>query len=94
MENAWLRSKEVIWTKIILEEFIAIGGLTKDEEMIMRTRCAGWTITQQAMKLNMSKRTVDRLISSCKRKYDVAQKYSCILPPRRVSDKEKYMDEN
>lgn len=87
-------SHEVTWTKVILEEFIAVGGLTKEEEMIMRTRCAGWTITQQALKFDMSPRTVDRLIRSCKDKYDIAQKFSCILPPRKTSEKEKYMDEH
>lgn len=87
-------SHEVIWSKIVLETFIEEACLTKDEEMIMRTRVAGWTRTQQAMKLSMSLATVDRLIASCKKKYDAAQRYSAILPPRKASEKEKYMDEN
>lgn len=94
MGSVMHRSHEVTWTKIILEEFISVGGLTKEEEMIMRTRCAGWTITKQANELCMSSRTVDRLIRSCKDKYDVAQKHSLILPPRKTSEKEKFMDNN
>lgn len=33
---------EVPWNKIILEEFVRLGALTKDEEWVMRTRVAGW----------------------------------------------------
>lgn len=45
-------SRQVLWTNIILEEFIKLGGLTKEEEMIIRTRCAGWTITKQCMEFH------------------------------------------
>lgn len=31
-------SREVLWTKIIMEEFINLAGLTKFEEQILRTR--------------------------------------------------------
>lgn len=85
---------EVPWNKIILEEFIRLGGLTRDEEKIIRTRIAGWTRTEQALKLGLSVATVDRLIKSCKRKYDAVQIYSPLLPPRRNSKKERYMDNN
>lgn len=37
---------EVPWCKIILETFIEDGCLTKDEEIIMRTRVAGWSSTE------------------------------------------------
>lgn len=39
---------QVPWNKIILEEFIRIGCLSETEEMIMRTRVQGWTITKQS----------------------------------------------
>lgn len=87
-------SHQVPWNKFILEEFINTACLTKDEEMIMRTRVAGWSRTKQAMELGMSLTTVDRLIASCKRKYDNAQKYSPLLPPRKNSAAEMWMDEN
>lgn len=32
---------QVPWNKVILEEFIRIGCLSKTEEMIMRTRVHG-----------------------------------------------------
>lgn len=87
-------TKQVIWTKLILEEFIDQGNLTKDEEIIMRTRAAGWTITEQSIKLGMSTATVNRIIKRLKTKYDRVQKTSVILPIRKPSAKETYMDEN
>ena len=85
-------SKNVIWTKVILEEFISLANLTKDEEIIMRTRCDGWSITKQATTFNMSVSTVNRIIKRLKVKYDKVQPYSPILPPRKFSAKELYMD--
>lgn len=83
---------QVPWNKIILEEFISIASLTKEEEMIMRTRVAGWTRVKQCDEFNLSMSTLDRIIKRLKLKYDVAQKYSVILPPRKESAAETYMD--
>lgn len=44
---------QVPWNKVILEEFIRIGCLSKTEEMIMRTRVHGWTITKQSYELKL-----------------------------------------
>lgn len=85
---------QVIWSKLILETFISEANLTKDEEMIMRTRVAGWSRTKQSIELGMSLSTVDRIIARLKVKYDAAQKHSMILPPRKYSAKETFMDEN
>jgi len=85
-------SKQVPWNKIILERFVELAMLTREEEMIMRTRVAGWSRTKQAMELCMSLSTVDRIISRLKIKYDVVQKYDPILPPRKFSVEETYMD--
>lgn len=83
---------EVPWNKIILEEFIDLAALTKDEEAVMRTRVAGWSRTRQALELGMSLPTIDRIIRRLKIKYDHAQRYSPILPPRRHSAEETWMD--
>lgn len=85
-------SHQVIWSKVVLEEFISSANLTALEEHIMRTRVAGWTITRQAMEFHISEATVNRAIATLKRKYDAAQKHSPILPPRKESAKELYMD--
>lgn len=87
-------SHQVIWTKIVLDTFIIEANLTKDEEMIMRTRVAGWTRTEQSMKLGMSLSTIDKIIARLKVRYDAVAKYNPILPPRKFSAKETYMDEH
>lgn len=85
-------TKQVDWSKLVLERFISLGNLTKDEEAVMRTRVAGWTITKQSMELGMSKSTVNRIIKRLKKRYDTVQKYDPMLPPRKSSAKELYMD--
>lgn len=75
---------EIFWNQIILNEFIRIGCLTDEEEQIMRTRVKGWSTEKQAQEFNMSISKVNALIKSCKEKYDNCQKYSPILPKRRV----------
>lgn len=87
-------SHQVIWSKLILETFISEANLTKDEEMIMRTRVAGWSRTKQAMELCMSVSAVDKIIARLKVKYDHAAKYNPLLPPRKQSAVETYMDNN
>ena len=85
-------ANQVPWNKIILERFIELALLTKEEEMIIRTRVAGWSRVKQANELNMSLATVDRHISKLKTKYDEVQKYDVLLPPRKYSKEEELMD--
>lgn len=87
-------SKQVLWTSLILDEFERLGGLTDEERMILRTRAAGWTITKQCMEFHMSRSKVDGIIRVLKAKYDAVEPYSTILPKRKASKKELYMDEN
>lgn len=87
-------TKQVPWNKIILETFIADALLTKEEEKIIRTRVAGWSRQKQARELNMSLSSIDKRIDTLKKKYDNAQKYNPILPPRRESAQETWMDNN
>lgn len=86
-------SKEVPWSKIIVETFVEEAMLTKEEEVILRTRVAGWSRVKQADELGMSLSTVDRLIKSLKIKYDQVQKYNPILPPRKSSSIEDALDQ-
>lgn len=85
-------ASQVPWTNIILEEFIRLGGLTKDEEWVMRTRVAGWPRTRQSAELHISIETLDRIIRRLKKKYDLVQPHSALLPPRRYSIKETWQD--
>ena len=76
----------VLWTKVVLEEFIDKALLTKEEEMIIRTRVAGWTRVKQANEFNMSIGTVDNIIKRLKAKYDEVQRLDPILPPRKDNE--------
>jgi len=92
-KKRWFKiSRQVIWSKVIVEEFVEKGGLTKLEEQVLRTRVAGWTRTEQCMKLGLSMATLDRVIKRLKVKYDHCQQYSALLPKRKSSAKELYMD--
>lgn len=63
-----MKSK-VPWTKTMLEKFIEEALLTEDEERILRTRVAGWSIAKQSLELNMSASTVSRMVKSIRQKY-------------------------
>lgn len=60
--------------------------------MVLRTRVAGWTRTKQAMELNMSVSSIDKIIKRLKIKYDGVAKYNPLLPPRKHSVEETYLD--
>jgi DNA-binding NarL/FixJ family response regulator len=87
-------SKQVPWNKVIVEEFISEAMLTQEEEMILRTRVKGWSRTKQSIELGMSLSSVDKHIAMLKKKYDNVQKYDPLLPPRRMSAEETWMDNN
>lgn len=86
-------SKQVVWTKKVLEDFIELAMLTEEEAFIMRSRVKGWTVTQQAMELNKSESSVHRTINLLKKKYDTVQaEHPDRFPIRKASAKETYMD--
>lgn len=87
-------SQQVAWTKLIVEEFIEQACLSKDEEFVLRTRACGWSRTAQAEYLQISMSTLDKMINRLKKKYDIVQKYDPLLPPRKHSAQETWMDEN
>ncbi len=75
-------TKQVVWTKRVLEAFIDEGNLTDRQEYIIRTRAKGFTIPQQAEALNLSVDQINKDIATLKKIYDVTQLHSNILPPR------------
>lgn len=71
MEFLWQRtrmSKQVPWNVFILEEFIRIGGLTQDEEHLMRLRVGGYSIDECAFTLGCSRSTINGMIKRLKGK--------------------------
>lgn len=87
-------AKQVPWNKLIAERFIELAMLTKEEEWVLRTRIAGKSIVEQSMELGMSTSSINRIVSRLKRKYDAVEKYDPMLPPRKYSAEETWMDQN
>ena len=75
--------KDIVWNKILLEEFLSIAALTEIEEKVLRSKLAGYTISQQADIFNLSVSSINRVLKSIDEKYDDAEKYSFILPSRK-----------
>ena len=83
-------TKQIFWTKAVLESFIQEGNLNKRQEFIVRTRAAGYTISKQAEELHLSIDQVNKEISELKKRYDATQKTSKILPQRCKNKTELY----
>lgn len=81
-------TKQVFWTKKILEAFIEEGNLNSRQEYIMRTRAMGYSIVQQAENLHLSVDQINKEIALLKRIYDATQITSSILLPRKNNFKE------
>ena len=75
--------KDIIWNKIILDEFLKLAMLTDTEEKVLRTRIAGWSRVKQSMEMHISLSSIDCIIRVIGQKYDMVQPYSEILPARR-----------
>ena len=81
-------TKQVYWTKKVLEAFIEEGNLTERQEYIMRTRADGYSISKQAEELHLSVDQVNKEIALLKKIYDATQIHSDILPARCKNSKE------
>ena len=81
-------TKQVFWTKAVMEAFIEEGNLNSRQEYIVRTRANGYTIPRQAEELHLSIDQVNKDIAELKRIYDATQITSQILPPRKKNKKD------
>ena len=84
---------KVPWTKSMLDKFLEEALLTEDEERILRTRIAGWSIVKQSIEFGMSTAAVSRIIKSIKTKYIALQpKFPEHFPPLKPSKYEQALD--
>lgn len=81
-------TKQVFWTKKVLDAFISEGNLNERQIYLIKTRTMGYTIAKQAEELNLSIDQVNKDIAALKKIYDATQKHSDILPPRKKNKKE------
>ena len=82
-------TKDIIWTKAVLETFIDEGNLNSRQEYIVRTRAKGYSILKQAEELHLSVDQVNKDIAEIKKIYDATQVNSEILPPRVKNKKNR-----
>lgn len=81
-------TRQVLWTKTIMEVFIFEGNLNRRQEYILRTRIKGHSIAEQAVHLHLSIDQVNKEIAKLKKLYDMTQEHSDILPPRCKNHKD------
>lgn len=84
---------KIPWTKTMLERFIEEALLTEEEEKILRTRIAGWSIVRQSMEMGLSTATVSRIVNKINNKYKTLQpKFPDIFPPFKESKFEEALN--
>lgn len=76
-------TRQVFWTKAVIDAFIEEGNLNERQIFIVKTRAQGYTIVKQAEELHLSVDQVNKDIADLKKIYDYTQKYSHILPERK-----------
>lgn len=76
-------AKDILWDKVMLDDFRRLACLTEDEDKVLTAWAKGWSITKIANKCGMSDRTVSRNLESLREKYDAVCIYSPLLPPRK-----------
>lgn len=81
-------TKQILWTKQVLETFIKEGNLNSRQEFIIRTRAKGYSIVKQAEELNLSVDQVNKEIAILKKLYDATQIHSNLLPKRKKNKSE------
>lgn len=77
---------KVPWTKTMLEKFIEEALLNEEEEKILRTRIAGWSIVKQSIEMGMSTASVSRIVKNIQNKYKAIQpQFPDLFPPLKKS---------
>lgn len=90
----WIMKTTVSWNESLYMLFINKMMLSRLEREVLRCRIMEYTVTEISEELGVSKSTVDRTVKKLRLKYDKLREMDSTLPPRRMSDKEKWMDEN
>ena len=76
-------TRQVFWTKAVIDAFIEEGNLNERQIYIIKTRAQGYTIVNQAEELHLSIDQINKDIAQLKKIYDITQKTSKILPVRK-----------
>lgn len=83
----------VNWNEELYQNFSRYAMLSERDEQILRMRIMEYTMTEIAEETGWSLSTVKRRVENLLKKYDEVQaKYPEIFPPKRLSEKEQYMN--
>lgn len=82
----------VNWNEGLYMLFISKMMLSRIEREVLRCRIMEYTVSEIADELGVSKSTVDRTVKKLRIKYDKLRTMDSTLPPRRMSEKEIFMD--
>jgi len=83
-------TKQIFWTREVLETFIIEGNLNERQEYILRARSKNTSIVKIACELNLSVDQINKDIANLKRLYDRVQVNNNILPIRKRNRIELY----
>lgn len=81
-------TRQIYWTKKIVDTFIEEGNLNERQETIVRGRARGDSILKLSQALHLSIDQVNKDIADLRKVYDVVQKDCMVLPPRRKNKKD------
>lgn len=76
-------SNDVVWTKLILETFVAEAELSTQDEEILRLHVKGHDRISICEICSIREATYDRAIRRLKDKYDAVASYEPLLPMRK-----------
>ena len=84
---------KVNWNEELYQNFSKYAMLSERDQEILRMRIMEFTMTEIAVETGWSLSTVKRRVEILLDKYDdVQEKYPDIFPPKRLSEKEQYMN--
>lgn len=82
---------DIPWDNIVLAEFRSLAKLSPEENMVLQDWADDKSVVQTHFARNLSTRTVDRIRSRIRTKYDAVQPFSPLLPQRSTPKKHKYL---
>lgn len=77
-------ANDLVWNKIMLDEFPKLACLTDDETVVLLDWASGKSIVHTSMTHNMSTRKINNIRKSIREKYDSVQIYTPLLPVRNT----------
>ena len=75
---------DIVWDNVMLAEFRSLACLSSEEDKVLQMWSKDDSVVEMAFALNVSTRTVDRILSRIRLKYDNVRPYTPLLPDRNI----------